>query len=78
MTAAPRLHGVFFNRRVSRRDHVAVFVVHDFRQDGKPRPNREIIAHGFFPLSALPDDTSRATRARIAEVFDKAAVSELW
>ena len=78
LTAAPRLHGVFFNRRVSRRDHVAVFVVHDFRQDASPRPNREIIAHGFFPLSALPDDTSRATRARIAEVFDKAAVSELW
>jgi hypothetical protein len=26
----------------------------------------------------LPQDTGRATRARIAEVFDNAAVSELW
>ena len=25
-TAPPRLHGIFFNERVSRRDHVAVFV----------------------------------------------------
>ena len=72
------LHGVFFNSRVSRRDHVALFIVRDFRQDGPPVPNYEIIAHGFFALDALPDDTSRATRARIAEVFDGVAVSELW
>jgi ADP-ribose pyrophosphatase YjhB (NUDIX family) len=78
MTAVPRLHGVFFNKRVSRRDHVALFVVRDFVQDAPPRPNREIVAHGFFALEALPRDTSRGTRARIAEVFGGAAVSELW
>jgi 8-oxo-dGTP pyrophosphatase MutT (NUDIX family) len=78
LTAPPRLHGVFFNRRVSRRDHVALFVVRDFRQDAAPQPNREIVAHGFFPLAALPGDTGRATRARLAEVLDGAAVSELW
>src|SRR3712207_6374059 len=44
----PVLHGVFFNARVSRRDHVAVFVVRSYRQDGAPVPDREIIAHGFF------------------------------
>jgi ADP-ribose pyrophosphatase YjhB (NUDIX family) len=77
LSAAPRLHGVFFNRRVSRRDHVAIFIVREFTQR-TPRPNREIVAHGFFPLTALPEDTSRATRARLAEVFDKATVSELW
>ena len=43
-----------------------------------PLPNHEIIEHGFFAPDALPDDTSRATRARIAEVFGGAAVSELW
>ena len=32
----PVLHGVFFNSRVSRRDHVVVFVVRAFRQEGKP------------------------------------------
>ena len=69
---------MFFNKRVSRRDHVALFVVREFRQDGQPVPNHEIIEHGFFAPDALPDDTGRATRARIAEVFDGAAVSELW
>lgn len=78
LTAVPRLHALYFNKRVSRRDHVALFVVREFVQDAPPRPNREIVAHGFFEREALPEDTSRGTRARIAEVFDGAAVSELW
>ena len=78
MTGAPRLHGVFFNKGASRRDHVALFVVREYVQDGSPRPNREIIAHGFFAPDALPDDTGRSTRARIAEVIGGVAVSELW
>jgi 8-oxo-dGTP pyrophosphatase MutT (NUDIX family) len=78
LTAPPRLHGVFFNKRISRRDHVALYIVREFRQDAPPQPNHEIIEHGFFAPDALPDDTSRATRTRIAEVFDGAAVSELW
>jgi 8-oxo-dGTP pyrophosphatase MutT (NUDIX family) len=78
MTAPPVLHGVFFNRLVSRRDHVALFIVREFRQDGAPQPNYEIIEHGFFAPDALPDGTGRATRARIAEVLGGAAVSEVW
>ena len=78
LTGAPRLHGVYFNKRVSRRDHVALYIVREFIQERPPEPNREIIAHGFFAREALPEDTGRATRARIAEVFDGAAVSELW
>jgi ADP-ribose pyrophosphatase YjhB (NUDIX family) len=78
LAGQPQLHGVFFNSRMSRRDHVALFIVRDFRQDGQPVPNREIIEHGFFALNALPEDTSRATRARVAEVFEGVAVSELW
>jgi 8-oxo-dGTP pyrophosphatase MutT (NUDIX family) len=78
LAGAPELHGVFFNSRVSRRDHVALFIVRDFHQDSPPVPNHEIIEHGFFALNALPPDTSRATRARVTEVFGGAAVSELW
>ena len=78
LTGPPFLHGVFFNSRVSRRDHVALYVVREFRQDGPPQPDHEIVAHGFFPPDALPDDTGRATRARVAEVFAGAAVSEVW
>jgi 8-oxo-dGTP pyrophosphatase MutT (NUDIX family) len=78
LTGPPQLHGMFFNKRASKRDHVALFIVRDFRQDGAPVPNHEIIAHGFFAPDALPDGTTRATRTRVAEVFGGAAVSELW
>ena len=78
ITAPPRLHGIFHNGRVSRRDHVAVYIVRDFQQDSLPRPNREIVAHGIYAPDALPADTGRATRARIAEVLDGAPLSELW
>jgi 8-oxo-dGTP pyrophosphatase MutT (NUDIX family) len=74
----PTLHGVFFNARVSRRDHVVVFVVRHFRQPAPPRPDREIMAHGFFAPDALPHDTTAGTRARIAEVMMGAQVSPQW
>jgi 8-oxo-dGTP pyrophosphatase MutT (NUDIX family) len=77
-TAPPRLHGIFFNKRASRRDHVVVFVVPDFRQIAEPVPDHEIIAHGFFPLDALPSDTTAATRARIIEVVGGAPLNEVW
>jgi 8-oxo-dGTP pyrophosphatase MutT (NUDIX family) len=78
MTAPPVLHGIFFNRRASRRDHVALYIVRDFRQNKAPQPCYEIVAHGFFAPDALPEGTSRATRARVAEVFGGAKASEVW
>jgi 8-oxo-dGTP pyrophosphatase MutT (NUDIX family) len=78
ITADPTLHGIFFNGRISRRDHVALYVVRDFRQVTWPAPNHEIVAHGFYPLDGLPDDTSAATRARLAEVTRGVPISERW
>jgi ADP-ribose pyrophosphatase YjhB (NUDIX family) len=78
LTAPPQLHGVFFNNRASRRDHVALFVVRAFRQTAAPVPDREIRATGFFDLEALPNDTTAATRARIIEVLGGAPVGERW
>jgi ADP-ribose pyrophosphatase YjhB (NUDIX family) len=74
----PDFFAVYFNRRASRRDHVALYVVRAFRQSAPPQPNHEIIAHGFFAPDALPEETTRATRARIAEVLDGRTVAELW
>jgi len=77
-TAPPVLHGVFFNGKTSRRDHVMVFVLRHFRQTAEPVPDREIIAHGFFKLDELPNDTTAATRARIIEAMGGAPISESW
>jgi 8-oxo-dGTP pyrophosphatase MutT (NUDIX family) len=74
----PVLHGIFLNMRISRRDHVALFVVRHFRQPAPPLPDLEIMAHGFFAPHALPRDASRGTRARVAEVLTGAPVSPRW
>jgi ADP-ribose pyrophosphatase YjhB (NUDIX family) len=74
----PAQCGVYFHATVSRRDHVVLFVVRHFRQPTPPVPDREIMAHGFFPLDVLPEDTTAATRARIAEVMMGAPVSPRW
>jgi ADP-ribose pyrophosphatase YjhB (NUDIX family) len=78
LNGAPQLFSIYFNARVSRRDHVALFIVRDFHQDKVPEPNREIVEHGFFAIDVLPADTGRATRARIDEVFKGVSVSEMW
>jgi 8-oxo-dGTP pyrophosphatase MutT (NUDIX family) len=75
---APTLHGIFFNSRVSRRDHVAVFIVRAFHQQGLPQANHEIVEHGFFHPDRLPDETTPGTRRRIAEVFHGASPAERW
>jgi ADP-ribose pyrophosphatase YjhB (NUDIX family) len=75
---APILHGLFFNTQSSRRDHVAAYLVRSFRVLGERPPDWEIAEARFFPRTALPEGTTRATRARLAEIFDSAPLSERW
>jgi 8-oxo-dGTP pyrophosphatase MutT (NUDIX family) len=78
LSGEPALHGLFFNSHVSRRDHVAVYIVRNYRQDRLPEPNREIVACGFFEASALPAETTEGTRLRIAEVLEGKAPIATW
>jgi len=72
------LHGVFFHPIYSNRDHVALYIVREFRQTSVPEPNREILASGFFPVDALPPGTTAGTRARIAEVTEGRPAAKRW
>jgi len=78
VAGTPEQFAIYFHGSVSRRDHVVLFVVRDFFQPAPPVPDTEIAAHGFFPRDALPEDTTRATRARIAEAMAGATVSRRW
>ena len=78
LAGEPELHAIYFQPVYSRRDHVALYVVRDFRQTGRPVPDREIVDHGFFPVTALPEGTTRSTRARLAEVLDGVRGTEIW
>jgi len=78
LLAEPALHGIFLNSHVSRRDHVAVYLIRQFRQDRSPEPNREIVATGFFEPAALPAETTQGTRLRISEVLEGRAPIATW
>src|SRR5271166_4329099 len=75
---APALHGLFFNAKPSRRDHVAVYVIRDFAVLGERKPDWEIEEARFFLRSALPEDATPGTRARLAEIFDSARIGPRW
>lgn len=74
----PRLHGVFFNRAASRRDHVLVYVVRNFTVTAVKQPDREIAEAGFFPVDRLPEGTTAPTRRRLAEILRNAPHTATW
>ena len=78
VTGPVQLHGLYFNREASRRDHVAVYVVREF-QVGLPRdPDWEIAESGFFPVDALPEGVTRGTRERLAEILVGIPAAAEW
>ena len=78
MDEPPALFGVFFNRKISRRDHVLVYVIRRFTVLEVKRPDREIAEAGFFPLDRLPEGTTVATRNRLAEILQGQKPSQNW
>lgn len=71
-----KLFHLYFSQREGKNDHVALFVAEG--AVGEPRATGpEIAEAAFFPLDALPPDTSPATRRRIAE-YRGAARAEEW
>jgi ADP-ribose pyrophosphatase YjhB (NUDIX family) len=78
LRGASLLHGVFHNATASRRDHVAMFIVREFEWGGPSAPGVEIREAAFFPLDALPPETSDATRRRLEEILHGAPVSATW
>ncbi|MGY6706854.1 MAG: NUDIX domain-containing protein [Rhizobiaceae bacterium] len=73
-----RLLSIHLNRQASHRDHVALYLVRDFRSLGPKRPDREIAEAGFFALDALPEGTTPATRRRLAELLDGKPAAAEW
>ena len=73
-----QLLGLYLNRAMADRNHVAVFVARSFDRIAEPKPDWEIVERGFFPLDALPEGTTAGTRARLAELVGDVPVGETW
>lgn len=78
LAAPPILKSIHLNKQATKRDHVGFYLIEAFRQDTPKQPDHEIAEAGFFPLDALPEGTTPATRRRIAEVFEGKEASPYW
>jgi ADP-ribose pyrophosphatase YjhB (NUDIX family) len=78
VAGTPALHAVYFNNAASRRDHVALFIVREFEYGGPLPASFEIQECGFFPVEALPDGTTAATRRRLEEVLHGTPAAAHW
>lgn len=78
LTGEPELKSFHFNPLGGGRDHIAVYLVTAFRQEGPKRPDHEIAETGFFPVDALPEPITPGTRRRIDEIVGGAAISTRW
>lgn len=78
LTGPAQLFGIYFNRKVSRRDHVALYIVRGFVVDEAKKPDMEIAEARFFPLDELPQGLTPATRRRLAEITEGAVPATDW
>ncbi len=69
---------LYANRNASKRDHVALMICRNWQKKSEFQANREIAEIGFFPLDALPDETTPATRRRLKEVFEGESPGVHW
>ena len=80
-TGRPLLVGLYRQTAATGRDHVALFRLRSPYDPGTSQDaahDPEIAERRFVARDALPPDITRATRARLAELFDGVPLSETW
>lgn len=78
LTAPAQLFAIYSHFDAFPGDHIVLFLARSWTQPRVPEPNREIAAHGFFHIDALPEGTTQQTRRRIEEVFLARPRAEVW
>jgi ADP-ribose pyrophosphatase YjhB (NUDIX family) len=74
----PELFALYCNGRAFRGDHIALYVVRDWRQEHVPPPNGEIAEQAFWSPDGLPSDTAGGTRRRVLEVMAGRPPDAFW
>ncbi len=78
VNGAPVVYQTYLNSLPPHRDHIVLYVCREFDVDVPFKPNSEIIECQWFDRHDLPEDTSKATRARIGEVFGERPKARQW
>jgi 8-oxo-dGTP pyrophosphatase MutT (NUDIX family) len=72
------LFGIFSHHTQFPGDHIALYVIRNWRQPRVPPPSREIAEQGFFSPARLPDGTQASTAARVNEIIEGRQPAEVW
>lgn len=73
-----RLLAIYSNRDSNPNDHVALFLVEEFRSlDYKGWHRYEIAEYGFFDLNRLPKEASKSTLRRLEE-YSRGTFGDYW
>ncbi len=78
VTGLPELHGIYANFKNFPGDHIALFIVREWRWSTVPKTSAEIAETALFTVSDLPQGTGLATRRRLGEVFDGRKIGQNW
>jgi 8-oxo-dGTP pyrophosphatase MutT (NUDIX family) len=77
-TTPPRLVGVYLSLYQKKSDHIVLFEAGAWQPIEGRKRQLEIAETGFFPIDALPEGTTGATRRRLDELLGEAAQSAMW
>lgn len=72
------IFNTYLNPLPPQRDHVLFYVCRNFEMVRRFEPNHEIVAAQWFDRNDLPPGTTRATRARLDEVFGERPRGRTW
>jgi ADP-ribose pyrophosphatase YjhB (NUDIX family) len=74
----PRLFGVYSHFETYPGDHIVLFVVDRWQQEGAWKPNLEIAEQRLFDVGALPETLAPGTARRLKELLEKMPQASAW
>lgn len=78
LISKPKLHGIFLNRAVSRRDHILVYLCDTDSHAPAISHSLEIAEIGFFSIEELPVEIDQGTSRRIKEIVGRQEPDSDW
>lgn len=74
----PKFHGIFFNRSVSKHDHILVYLCETEGEIPVNPPSSEIAELNFYDIAQLPIGIDPGTERRLMEIAGERVPDEDW